>query len=242
MKKNQLIAEVKSIKALDKREETTKLETINWINSGVELCRLKKPDVPNKHLVSYFVLVDGDYILLVDHINAKLWLPTGGHVEPNEHSRDTALREAFEELSIQAEFLQEAPLFLTSTVTVGKTAGHTDVCLWYVLNGKRDSKFTFDESEFKRVKWFYKDDIPFERTDPELARFLKNFMGSTLQNLHFKLTLMQIKFTQLVKPITTIAQVFNQWENDKLLRPLMRPNRNQADIDLQTLVTVDLLK
>ncbi len=53
---------------------------------------------------------------------------------------------------------------------------------------------------------------------------------------------MQIKFTQLVKPITTIAQVFNQWENDKLLRPLMRQNRNQADIDLQTLVTVDLLK
>ncbi len=179
--KNQLIAEVKSIKALDNREETTKLETINWINSGVELCRLKKPDVPNKHLVSYFVLVDGDYILLVDHINAQLWLPTGGHVEPNEHPRDTALREALEELSIKGEFLQETPLFLTSTVTVGKTAGHTDVSLWYVLKGKRDMKLTFDQSEFKRVKWFHKDEVSLERTDPEFGRFLKKLYGLLLK-------------------------------------------------------------
>jgi len=77
----QIKLEVEAIDALDEIEEVTKEETIVWIDSGVELCRLKKPDVPNKHLVSYFVLIDGDYILLVDHINAQLgmWSPKSIH-------------------------------------------------------------------------------------------------------------------------------------------------------------------
>ena len=38
---------------------------------------LKKPDVPPKHLVSYFALVDDrrGKVLLVDHKLAGLWLP-----------------------------------------------------------------------------------------------------------------------------------------------------------------------
>ena len=173
----QIKLEVEAIDALDEIEEVTKEETIVWIDSGVELCRLKKPDVPNKHLVSYFVLIDGDYILLVDHINAQLWLPTGGHVEPKEHPRLTAMREAMEELSIQGEFLQENPLSITSTVTVGKTAGHTDVSFWYVMKGKRNMKLTFDQSEFYCVKWFHKDDVPPNRTVPDLVRFLRKLYG-----------------------------------------------------------------
>ncbi len=171
--RNKIIKEIQAIQPLDKLESETINEVLHWFESGVEICRIEKPDVPNKHLVSYFVLVDGDYILLVDHINAQLWLPTGGHVEPNEHPRFTALREASEELSIQGDFLQDGPLFITCTVTVGKTAGHTDVSLWYVLKGKRDMKLVFDQSEFHGVKWFHKDEVPLNRTDPELGRFLE---------------------------------------------------------------------
>ncbi|MCF6320035.1 MAG: NUDIX hydrolase, partial [Proteobacteria bacterium] len=57
--------EVESINAIDEIEETTKTEVIEWINSGAELCRTKKPDVPPRQLVSYFVLVDGPYSVLV---------------------------------------------------------------------------------------------------------------------------------------------------------------------------------
>jgi 8-oxo-dGTP diphosphatase len=35
-------------------------------------------------------------ILLVDHVNAGLWLPPGGHVEPDEDPEVTARREARE--------------------------------------------------------------------------------------------------------------------------------------------------
>lgn len=164
--------EVESIKAIDDKEIHTKREVIKWIDSGVELCRLEKPATPDKHLVSYFAVVDGDYLLLVDYINAELWLPTGGHVEPNEHPRDAALGEAEEELQIQGEFLRDRPFLITSTVTVGKTCGHTDVSLWYALKGNRQEDIVFDTSEFNAVKWFHKDAIPMGRTDPEMGRFL----------------------------------------------------------------------
>ncbi len=165
--------EVDLIEPLDQLEKETKSDVLSWIDSGVEICRLKKPDIPPKHLISYFALVDGEYILLVDHINAELWLPTGGHVEPDEHPRNTALREAKEELSIDGEFLHEHPLFVTITETVGKTAGHTDVSIWYTLKGDRSKELAFDDSEFLGVRWFRKDEVPLDRTDKHMERFLK---------------------------------------------------------------------
>ena len=171
--RNEIRREVESIDPLDEIERTAKTDVLSWIDSGVEICRLQKPDVPPKHLISYFAVVDGEHILLVDHINAELWLPTGGHVEPGEHPRATALREAKEELSIDGVFLRVEPLFLTITETVGKTAGHTDVSIWYALKGDRSAELEFDRSEFHSVRWFHKDDVPLHRTDRHMARFLR---------------------------------------------------------------------
>lgn len=170
--RDQIRVEVASVSPLDQVEAATQLDVLSWIDSGAELCRLSKPAVPPKHLVSYFAVVDGDHILLVDHINAQLWLPSGGHVESGEHPRATAVREAKEELSIDGEFLYERPLLLTSTTTVGATAGHTDVSLWYVLKGDRSRPIEFDRTEFCTVRWFHKDDVPMHRTHPEMERFL----------------------------------------------------------------------
>jgi len=94
-------------------------------------------------------------------------------VEPGEHPRGTALREVKEELSINAEFLKDEPLFLTITETVGKTVGHTDVSLWYILQGNRSTKLVFDVSEFHHVQWFHKDEVPLNRTDQHMDRFLR---------------------------------------------------------------------
>lgn len=173
--RDQIRAEIELIQPMDDLERSHLANTLQWVDSGVELCRLVKPDTPAKHLISYFLLVDGDYVLLVDHINAELWLPTGGHVEPNEHPRTTVSREVKEELAVEVNFLVDAPIFLTETYTVGKSAGHTDVSLWYVLAGDREQVLTYDHSEFLSVRWFHRKEIPMDRTDPHIDRFLRKF-------------------------------------------------------------------
>lgn len=171
--RNAIRAEVSSIEACDALELAHRDDTLAWIDSGAELCRIHKPATPPKHLVSYFVLVDGDHVLLVDHKKAELWLPTGGHVEPGEHPRSTVARELAEELKLALDEPPEAPLLLTVSETVGTTAGHTDVSLWYVLKGDRHARLDFDTEEFHSVRWFHFDDAPLDRSDPHLSRFLR---------------------------------------------------------------------
>jgi 8-oxo-dGTP diphosphatase len=135
---------VQSIKYIDSLELEHIKDTINWLDSGAKIYRIKKPDVPLKHLVSYFILLDEQHkkILLADHKLAGLWLPTGGHVEINEDPVVTVIRECKEELGIEAKFWKKEAFFLTSTMTVGKTAGHTDVSLWYILKGSVDDIYS----------------------------------------------------------------------------------------------------
>ncbi len=177
--RSQIRSEIAKIRPFDALENQHIAETLAWIDSGAEIFRIEKPDVPPKHLITYFVVTDGEFLLLVDHINAELWLPTGGHVDPGEHPKTTVVREAMEELGIDAVFAGEAPIFLTETETVGKTSGHIDVCLWYVLRGTRDQHLRYDESEFTNVQWFHKDNIPMERTDAHMARFLGKLYAAT---------------------------------------------------------------
>lgn len=150
-------------------------DTLKWIESDTLIFRIQKPDIPNKHMVSYFVLFDEVdlKILLVDHKNALLWLPSGGHVEIDEDPKDTVKRECLEKLGIKADFWTPEPFFLTSTLTVGLTAGHTDVSLWYVLKGDSHTTYQFDKTEFNKVRWFHLDDIPYTKSDPHMKRFIK---------------------------------------------------------------------
>lgn len=169
---------IQNIHPLDDLEKTTIQDCIQWIDSGVEIFRLKKPATPPKHLVSYFLLVDGDHVLLVDHKKAELWLPSGGHVDNDEHPNETTKRECKEELYIEAEFLLESPLFITETQTVGKTASHVDVSLWYVLKGDKNQIYKYDKREFNSIQWFHINNIPYENSDPHMKRFIQKLKSA----------------------------------------------------------------
>lgn len=173
-----LAAAIKNIKPFDDAEESHKIDALSWIASGENVYRIKKPDIPPKHLVSYFVLVDPNHrsILLVDHIKAQLWLPPGGHVKFNEDPKDAVRREALEEFNIPATFLNDAtqPFFITSTVTVGLTPGHTDVSLWYLLRGSVHDFLQYDKSEFVDTEWYTFEEVLESDPvifDPHLHRF-----------------------------------------------------------------------
>ncbi len=172
-----------SIAPYDDLEAEQIIDIIKWIESGEEIFRIQKPAIPPKHLVSYFVIIDSAKrkILLMDHIKAGLWLPGGGHIEKDEHPKAAVEREIFEELNITAEFISESPFFITQTITVGKTAGHTDVSLWYLLLGDSRNKTNYDPEEFNGYKWFEYEEIinnDGKGFDPHMQRFIKKFLSS----------------------------------------------------------------
>jgi 8-oxo-dGTP diphosphatase len=164
--------EIARIVPFDEVERAHHAEALAWIDSGVELCRLAKPATPPKHLVAYTAVVDSGSILLVDHRNARLWLPTGGHVEPGEHPRSTVARELEEELGFVCPHAVAAPLMITCTETVGTTAGHVDVSLWYVVRATQSQQLSYAADEFVDVRWFAFEGLPRDRTDPHLERFV----------------------------------------------------------------------
>jgi 8-oxo-dGTP pyrophosphatase MutT (NUDIX family) len=117
-------------------------------------------------------------VLLVDHRKAKRWLPTGGHVEPQEDPLATVHRELAEELGVAADLisgLSSNPLFITQTTTVGIDAGHVDVSLWYVLHGSTAARLSPDENEFVAVRWWTFAEVssaPSDTFDPHFLRFV----------------------------------------------------------------------
>jgi 8-oxo-dGTP pyrophosphatase MutT (NUDIX family) len=165
---------IDNIKPWDALESAHIQDTLTWIHSGAPIFRIEKPDIPNKHLVSYFVVIDPNtlQVLLVDHKKAALWLPAGGHVEINEDPKETVRRECLEELGVEANFWFSDPIFLTSKVTVGHAGDHTDVSVWYVLKGDCQHEYAFDHTEFHQIQWFSFNEIPYQKSDPHMQRFI----------------------------------------------------------------------
>jgi 8-oxo-dGTP diphosphatase len=161
---------------VDDLEAEHQLDALSWLRSTEDVYRRVKPATPPRHLVSYVVPVDrtDGSVLLVDHVNAGLWLPPGGHVEPDEHPAETASREAEEELGIVGADVDELPAFVTVTQTVGIDAGHTDVSLWFLANYRRDHPLSPDRNEFRAVRWWTRADLRHAdpgRFDLHLTRF-----------------------------------------------------------------------
>ncbi|MDP3935607.1 MAG: hypothetical protein Q8Q56_01235 [Alphaproteobacteria bacterium] len=75
-----LVQIISTIQPFDDIEKQHISETLSWIKSGASVLRIQKPDIPNKHLVAYFILWNekSQKVLLVDHKQERLWLPTGG--------------------------------------------------------------------------------------------------------------------------------------------------------------------
>jgi 8-oxo-dGTP pyrophosphatase MutT (NUDIX family) len=168
---------VSSLVPGDELEAEHRLDTLRWLEGTDDVFRRAKPATPARHLVSYVVPVDPDDggVLLVDHVNAGLWLPPGGHVEPDEHPALTARREAYEELGVDAGNLDDQPAFLTVTRTVGLDHGHTDVSLWFILSAHGAQPLVLDTAEFRGARWWSPAEVDEADPgifDPHFARFL----------------------------------------------------------------------
>jgi hypothetical protein len=67
-------------------------------------------------------------------------------------------------------------VFVTVTTTIGLDRGHTDVSLWFVIEGSRDMPLTLDEFEFRGARWWSLEEVAStgaEAFDPHFQRFLR---------------------------------------------------------------------
>jgi 8-oxo-dGTP pyrophosphatase MutT (NUDIX family) len=167
----------------DDLERDSLNQASSWVASGTDLYRTGAPDVPDMHLVVYFVPLtpNRQHILLVAHRKAGLWLPPGGHVEPDEDPWDTVTREATEELHLTATpapTTGPTPIFLTITRTRGQLP-HTDVTMWFPLETTPDQITTYGTSEFTEIHWWPLTELRSHLNttaaadfEPHLSRFL----------------------------------------------------------------------
>jgi 8-oxo-dGTP diphosphatase len=177
---------VASLRPHDELAHQHRTTTLAWLSSTADIFRRAKPATPSPHLVAYFLLIDrpAARVLLCGHRLAQLWLPTGGHVEPGEHPYQTVRRECVEELGIPARpdpVHGTRPFFLTVTETRdAPERRHTDISLWFALDGGAESVLHPDEREFAQVRWWPTAEI--EAADP--AGFDPH-LGRALEVLNF---------------------------------------------------------
>ena len=176
---------VTNIAPFDPLESEHIADTLRWLEATDDVFRRSKPATPDRHLVSYAVLLDRDNfdVLLVDHVNSGLFLPPGGHIEPDEHPAAAARRECSEELGIEGSLAGGGvdPAFATVTTTIGLDAGHTDVSLWFILEGSQDLELTFDEVEFRGARWWSFEEVTAadgDIFDPHFLRFMRKVSSS----------------------------------------------------------------
>ncbi|MFD3430266.1 NUDIX domain-containing protein [Nocardia fluminea] len=152
-------------------------QSLDWLAETTDVYRRIRPATPSPHLVSYVVLVDPTRrgIYLGVHRKSGLHLPMGGHLDPGEHPFAAARREAREELGVDPTFdvVEQRPLFVTMTSTVGPTAGHVDVSLWVVARGDRAAHYDPHPDEFDGGRWWDLDPHGLPDTDPHLGRFIR---------------------------------------------------------------------
>ena len=81
----------------------------------------------------------------------------------------------------------------------------------------------------------------FPTSAPQRGSFIVYSMNDVPQYVEAGKLMEHLRFAPLVHPTRDIAQAFTRWENDPLLIPVARPNRNQDDLDKRQAVTVDTL-
>ncbi|MHB1417839.1 MAG: NUDIX hydrolase [Chloroflexota bacterium] len=69
-----------------------------------------EPQPPTRHFAVATFVVAGERVLMLFHRKLQMWLPPGGHVEPNELPDEAALREVREETGVEAVLAGERAL------------------------------------------------------------------------------------------------------------------------------------
>ena len=104
-------------------------------------------------------------VLLVHHKKLNLWLPVGGHIDPDETPDDALHREVKEETGMDIEILNQSNfpvnypvkrnLALPFNVNVHPANDHDHCCFFYVCRALNPEKLQINE-ELNSFQWLSK--------------------------------------------------------------------------------------
>jgi ADP-ribose pyrophosphatase YjhB (NUDIX family) len=135
-------------------------------------------------------VVDGERVLLLFHAKLAMWLPPGGHVEPNELPDDAAVREVREETGVDAELVGERtarvgdpiPLLRPEGVQLELIApGHEHVDLVYFAR-RRDGEIVASP-ECERAGWYALDELEALGVNDEIRAWSHRAVGAVSARL-----------------------------------------------------------
>jgi 8-oxo-dGTP pyrophosphatase MutT (NUDIX family) len=126
-----------------------------------ELQRLPRPFDENAdpvHVTGSAIVAGPRGVVLHFHKRLRMWLQTGGHVEPGESPWEAALRESVEETGLPLSHAGGAPRFVHLDVHPA-ARGHTHLDLRYLLTcDDPAAEPAPPPGESQQVRWFSWDD------------------------------------------------------------------------------------
>jgi 8-oxo-dGTP pyrophosphatase MutT (NUDIX family) len=129
-------------------------------------------------------------VLLLLHGKLAMWLPPGGHVDPNELPDDAAVREVLEETGVRAELIGErtprvgdpVPLMRPEGVQLELIApGHEHIDLVYFARPRGGQ--IVPSPECARAGWYHLDELEALGVNDEIRDWSRRAVGAVAARL-----------------------------------------------------------
>jgi 8-oxo-dGTP pyrophosphatase MutT (NUDIX family) len=129
-------------------------------------------------------------VLLLLHAKLAMWLPPGGHVDPNELPDDAAVREVLEETGVRAELVGERaprvgdpiPLVRPEGVQLERIApGHEHIDLVYFARPSGGQIVASPECE--RAGWYHLDELAALGVNDEIRDWARRAVRAVAERL-----------------------------------------------------------
>lgn len=158
--------------APDDQQQSLRTRYLNHLHTHPDALRKSGPPV---HLTASAIIIttDAQHVLLTLHAKAKLWLQTGGHLEPHDTSLAAgALREAREESGLNHLTVHNNTILRLDAhdlnTNFGRCRTHLDV--QFAVTTPHPTPPTCTEESLD-IRWFDANQLP-EQTDDAVRRLV----------------------------------------------------------------------
>ncbi|MDD5182415.1 MAG: NUDIX domain-containing protein [Candidatus Nanoarchaeia archaeon] len=130
-----------------------------------------------RDFVSTIFIVKDRKVLLIKHKKLGLWLPVGGHIEPNETPEEAAVREAKEEsgldIKLEPETFHKLKILKPHHVEIHPISKEHEHITFVYFTKPMGGKLIKNERECDDIRWFSKEELDSDEITVEIKHFAK---------------------------------------------------------------------